>query len=148
MWVVVFTEEITNEVIIHRIKSCQAWNKYIGTKTKNEFSNEQGEISCVLRNFIYIYFFPLASTVLTDLAWPSLMDFSIHRHLVGLLGWGISPIQGLYQNTGQHNTETRRHTSMPRAGFEPVISMFQLLLTVHSLDRLAIETGPMIYLYL
>jgi hypothetical protein len=24
MWVVVFTEEITNEVIIHRIKSCQA----------------------------------------------------------------------------------------------------------------------------
>jgi hypothetical protein len=31
--------------------------------------------------------------------WPSLMDFSIHRHLVGLLGWGISPTQGLYRNT-------------------------------------------------
>jgi hypothetical protein len=33
--------------------------------------------------------------------------------LVGLLGWGISPTQGLYRNTGQHNTETRRYTSMP-----------------------------------
>jgi hypothetical protein len=45
--------------------------------------------------------------------WPSLMDFSIHRHLVGLLGWGISPMQGLYRHTGQRNTETRSHTSMP-----------------------------------
>jgi hypothetical protein len=57
--------------------------------------------------------------------WPSLMDFSIHRHLVGLLGWGISPTRGLYRHTGQHNTETRRHTSMPRAGFEPAILMFK-----------------------
>jgi hypothetical protein len=69
------------------------------------------------------FFFPLASTVLIG-SWPSLMDFSIHRHLVGLLGWGIGPTQDLYRNTGQHNTETRRHTSMPRAGFEPAISMF------------------------
>jgi len=53
------------------------------------------------------------------------MDFSIHRHLVGLLGWGISPTQGLYWNKGQHNTETRRWTSMPWAGFEPAISMFK-----------------------
>jgi len=45
--------------------------------------------------------------------------------LVGLLGWRISPTQGLYQNTGQHNTETCRHTSMPWAGFEPAISMFK-----------------------
>jgi hypothetical protein len=33
-------------------------------------------------------FFPLASTVLIG-PWHSLMDFSIHRHLVGLLGWGF-----------------------------------------------------------
>jgi hypothetical protein len=58
--------------------------------------------------------------------WPSLMDFSIHRHLVGLLGWGISPTQGLNRNTGQHKTETRRHTSMPREEFEPAILMFKL----------------------
>jgi len=45
--------------------------------------------------------------------------------LVGLLGWGISPMQGLYWNTGQHNTETCRHTPMPRAGFEPTNSIFQ-----------------------
>jgi hypothetical protein len=40
------------------------------------------------------FFFQLASTVLIG-PWPSLMDFSIHRHLVGLLGWGISQTQGL-----------------------------------------------------
>jgi len=32
--------------------------------------------------------------------------------LVGFFGWEISPTQGLYWNTGQHNTETRRHISM------------------------------------
>jgi hypothetical protein len=69
------------------------------------------------------------------------MDFSIHRHLVGLLGWGISPTQSLYRNTGQHNTETRRHTSIPRAEIEPAISMFKRSWTVHALDRSAIETG-------
>jgi hypothetical protein len=42
------------------------------------------------------FFFLLASPVLIG-PWPSLMDFSIHRHLVGLFGWGISPTQGLYQ---------------------------------------------------
>jgi hypothetical protein len=71
---------------------------------------------------VYVSFFQLASTVLICGPWPSLMDFSIHRHVVGLLSWGISPTQGLYQHAGQHNTETRRHTSMPRAGFEPAIS--------------------------
>jgi hypothetical protein len=46
-----------------------------------------------LRLTLYIirpYFFQLASTALIG-PWHSLMDFSIHRHLVGLLGWGISP---------------------------------------------------------
>jgi hypothetical protein len=43
-------------------------------------------------DLIYSFFFQLASTVLIG-PWPSLMDFSIHRHLVGLLGWGISPRQ-------------------------------------------------------
>jgi hypothetical protein len=36
-------------------------------------------------------------------------------------------------DTGQHNTETRGHTSMPQAGFEPAISIFKL--------GSAIETG-------
>jgi len=83
----------------------------------------QLDIKTVLLVIIF-FFFQLASTVLIR-PWPSLMDFSIHRYLVGLLGWGISPMQGLYLHTGQHNTETRRHTSMLRAGFEPAISMFK-----------------------
>jgi hypothetical protein len=55
------------------------------------------------------FFFPLASTVLI-VPWPSLMDFSIHRHFVGFLGWGISPTQGIYRNRTQHrNTQTHVH---------------------------------------
>jgi hypothetical protein len=42
---------------------------------------------------------------------------------------------------GQHNTEKRRHTSMPRAGFEPAIPMFEQPKTVLALDGAAIETG-------
>jgi hypothetical protein len=45
--------------------------------------------------------------------------------------------------TGQHNTEKHRHTSMPRAGFEPAIPMFEGPKTVLSLDRAAIETGDL-----
>jgi len=46
--------------------------------------------------------------------------------LVGLLGGGISPAQGLYlHRTTQHNTERRRQTSIPRAGFEPTIPVFE-----------------------
>jgi hypothetical protein len=61
-------------------------------------------------------------------------------HLVGLLGCGISPTQGLYLHKS-HNTEKRRHTSMPRAGFEPVIPVFERPKTVRALDRAAIGTG-------
>jgi hypothetical protein len=38
-----------------------------------------------------VIFFQLASTVLICGPWPSLMDFSIHRHLIGLLCWEINP---------------------------------------------------------
>jgi hypothetical protein len=43
--------------------------------------------------------------------------------------------------TGQHNTEKHRHTSMPRAGFENAIPMFERPKTVLALDRAAIGTG-------
>jgi hypothetical protein len=43
------------------------------------------------------------------------------RHLIGLL-WTIDqPVAKASTYTGQHNTETQRQTSMPRAGFEPSI---------------------------
>jgi hypothetical protein len=53
------------------------------------------------------------------------------KHLVGLLGWGISPAPRpltTQDNTIQRNTNT--HTSMPRAGFEPAIPMFERPKTV------------------
>jgi hypothetical protein len=37
---------------------------------------------------------------------------------------------------GKHNTEKRGHTSMPRAGFEPVIPVFERSKTVLASDRL------------
>jgi len=43
--------------------------------------------------------------------------------------------------TGQHNTEKRGHTSMPRAGFEPTIPVFERSKTVRALDRAVIGTG-------
>jgi hypothetical protein len=62
------------------------------------------------------------------------------RHLVGLLGGGISPAQGLCQ----YNTERRRQTSMLRAGFEPAIPMFERPKTILALDRSALHLP---YLY-
>jgi hypothetical protein len=63
------------------------------------------------------------------------------RHLIGLFGGGISPAQGLYlHRTTQHNTGRPRRTSMPRAGFEHAIPIFERPKTVLGLDRLVIET--------
>jgi hypothetical protein len=53
------------------------------------------------------------------------------RHLVGLLGWGISPAPRPLP-TEDNTIQKRRHTSMPRAGFEPAISMFERPKTVLS----------------
>jgi len=43
--------------------------------------------------------------------------------LVGLLGWGSAHRKSCTY-TGQHNTEKRGYTFMPRAGFEPTIPAF------------------------
>jgi hypothetical protein len=43
--------------------------------------------------------------------------------------------------TGQHNTEKRGHTAMPRAGFEPTIPVFERLKPVRALDYAVIVTG-------
>jgi hypothetical protein len=73
-------------------------------------------------------FFPLASPVLIG-PWPSLMDFSIHRHLLGLLGWGISPTQTLNITRRKNPEDQHFHTLTPlvylsfrlsESAFEPV----------------------------
>jgi hypothetical protein len=61
--------------------------------------------------------------------------------LVGLLGRGIRPTQGLYLHTEQHNTEKRRHTSMPRVGFETKTPVFERPNEVPASDSSAIGTG-------
>jgi hypothetical protein len=42
--------------------------------------------------------------------------------------------------TGQRNTKKRRHISMPRAGFEHTIPMFQRSITVRAWDLMVIGT--------
>jgi hypothetical protein len=59
----------------------------------------------------------------------------------------ISPSQGRYINTGRQkhriNANTHTHqTSMPLAGFEPMIPASERAKTVHVLDRAATVTGP------
>jgi hypothetical protein len=65
------------------------------------------------------------------------------RHLVGLLGWGISPAPRHLPTQDNTNKQKHRHTSMPRAGFETAIPMFEWPKTVLALDRVAIETGSL-----
>jgi hypothetical protein len=43
--------------------------------------------------------------------------------------------------TGQHNTEKYGNTSMPRAGFETTIPVFERSKTVHALDSAATGTS-------
>jgi hypothetical protein len=56
--------------------------------------------------------------------------------LVGLLSREISPSQGLYLHTINKNPEKTQaiYTSMPRAGFEPMIPALEGEKTVHALD--------------
>jgi len=58
--------------------------------------------------------------------------------LVGLLGRGISPPQGLYLDTKIQYRKAQTHTSMPRAGFEPTILVFEWWKTVGAIDRAAL----------
>jgi hypothetical protein len=61
------------------------------------------------------------------------------RHLVGLL-WTIDQFVAVASsNTGQHNTETQRQTSMPRAEFEPTTPVTKR--KTYILDRAATGTG-------
>jgi hypothetical protein len=67
--------------------------------------------------------------------WHLLFSFMIILQTVGLLGRVISSSQGLYLNTGQHQT------SMPCVGFERTIPASERAKTVHTLDRSATVTG-------
>jgi hypothetical protein len=74
--------------------------------------------------------------------WPLLQFRNLFTQMVGLLRRGMSPSQGRYPHTGQHNTKyTHTHTSMPRVGFESTIPASERAKTVHASDRAATVTG-------
>jgi hypothetical protein len=59
------------------------------------------------------------------------------RHTVGLLWTSDQPVAKASTYTGQHNIETQRQTSMPRAGFEPMIQAAK----TYALDSVATGIG-------
>jgi hypothetical protein len=86
-------------------------------------------ITCIL------LLLPLFSLYLFQVSEFLFFTYGSFRHLVGLLGWGDQSSAKASTYTGQHNTERRRHTSMPRAGFEPAIPMFEWPKTVLALEQ-------------
>jgi hypothetical protein len=72
----------------------------------------------------------------------------LFRQLVGLLGRGISPTQGLYLHRITQHRKTRTHISMPRARFEPMSPVFEQSKTIRALGRAAIGTGISLILIL
>jgi len=59
-------------------------------------------------------------------------------HSLGLVTCSDSEFSAF---TEQHNTEKRRHTSMPRVGLELTNPVFKCFKTVRALDRTATGTG-------
>jgi hypothetical protein len=77
-------------------------------------SNASVSYSGISGDYKLIIFFKRHLQSFMDL-WPTLMGFSIYtqRHLVGLLGWGISPTQGLYRHRTTQHRNTRTHIHAP-----------------------------------
>jgi hypothetical protein len=66
---------------------------------------------------------------------------------VGLLGQGISPLQGRYLHTGQNKQNKRTQTFMPQAGFERMIPLFERTNTVHASDSATTLIGKNDFTY-
>jgi hypothetical protein len=73
----------------------------------------------------YYFFFEKALTVLRGPLASLNGLLYLHIETFGKTPWtGDQPNARPSTDTGQHNTETRGHTSMPEAGFEHAIPMF------------------------
>jgi hypothetical protein len=77
-------------------------------------------------------------------SWPLFQFLDLFTQSVGLLGRGISPLQGRYLHTGQHKHRINAHRhpcfkwdSNPRS------QCFERAKAVHSLDRAAIVSAPL-----
>jgi hypothetical protein len=66
--------------------------------------------------------------------------------LVGLLGWGISSLQGHYLHRARQTQKKHRHASMCVVGFEPTIPVFKQEKLFRGLDHTATVIG-LFYLY-
>jgi hypothetical protein len=69
-------------------------------------------------------------------------SFLTYTQSVGLLGRGISPSQGRYLYTEQHEQNKRTQIPMPRVRFETTNPVSQRAKTVHALDRAATVLSP------
>jgi hypothetical protein len=66
---------------------------------------------------------------------------NLYTQSVGLLERGISPSQGRYLNRTTQTQNKRGEISMPRVGFEPIISVFKRTKTFYGIDSSATVIG-------
>jgi hypothetical protein len=64
--------------------------------------------------------------------WPFFQFLGPFTLSVGSLGRGISPSQGRYLHTVQHEQNKRKQISIPQVGFEPTIAVFERAKTVQN----------------
>jgi hypothetical protein len=70
------------------------------------------------------------------------LQFLNPKTVIGLLGRGHNPSQGLYLQHRTTRTQNKSiQASMPRVGFETTTPVFERAKTVHGLDRAATVVG-------
>jgi hypothetical protein len=75
--------------------------------------------------------------------WPLLSSLVLYN-VLGHPGRGISPSQGRYLHTEQHNHRMNAHTSRPWVGFESTAPVFERTKTVQAFDHAATVMGDIL----
>jgi hypothetical protein len=73
--------------------------------------------------------------------WSFLQFRNLSTQILGLLGRVISPSPGRYLHMTTQTQNKRTQTSMPQAGFEPTIPVFERAKMAHALGRTTTVIG-------
>jgi hypothetical protein len=116
--------------------SCEYGNEPLGSIKGNEFLFYRSELGfSSSSSSVSLFLVPFSGIGIFYLWIP---------YTFGRTPWAGDQSSAKASNyTGQYNTQKHRHTSMPRAGFEPAIPMFERPKTVLVLDSAANETGEL-----
>jgi hypothetical protein len=96
-----------------------------------------GAVVCSHSELFLLLLMPFVLGPLTYLPPELIWNYGSYKHLVGLLGRGISPSQDRYLHRRKQKQKEREQTSMPLVGFEPTVPVFEWVKTCRGLDRAA-----------